>query len=120
MIRLECLPAGQVSGGPVLWEALAVCGQHRVVQLESEKAQIVVLDETGDLSQGRALLLNMEKQITAGAEAEEILRFQDRGAGARIAALDQFLTKAANVFSAARPRSDARPRRQDGRRAISL
>src|SRR5215471_13952910 len=101
MIRLECLPAGQIGGGPVLWEALAVCGQHRVVQFEAEKAKIVALDETGDLRQCHALLLDMKKQIAAGAEAEEILRFQDRGVSARIAALNQFLTKAADVISAA-------------------
>src|SRR5438874_12245465 len=115
MIRLECLPAGQVVGGAVLGEALAVGSQHRVVQLETEKAELVALDETGDLRQGHALLLNMEKQIAAAADTKEILRFQDRGVRTRIVALDQFLTKAADAFSAAAKPSlrDARPRRQD-------
>ena len=72
--------------------------------------------------QGHALLLNMEKQVAAGAEAEEILRFQNRGVEMRIAALDQLLAKAADVFGAtANPRSAMRARAaRTGRRAISL
>ena len=57
MIRLECLPTGQVDGGPVSWETLAVRRQQGVVQFEAEKAQIVGLDEAGDLCQGDVLLL---------------------------------------------------------------
>ncbi len=41
MIGLEGRPAGEICRGPVLWEALAILGQHRVVQLEAEKVQIV-------------------------------------------------------------------------------
>jgi hypothetical protein len=113
MIRLERRPAGQVGSSSVLWKALAVYGQYRVVQLETEKTEFVTLDETGDLPQGHSLLLNMEKKIATAAEAQEILRFQNRGVSTSISASNQVLTKTADIFRAAAPLRETRPRCQD-------
>ena len=42
MIGLQGLPAVQVGGSSVVQEeAFAICSQHRVIHLETEKAEIV-------------------------------------------------------------------------------
>src|SRR5579883_1103967 len=97
MIRLKCIPTGQVGGGLVLWEALAVGRQDRVIQFEAEKGEIAALQESRDLDQSHGLLLNMEEQVAAGAEAEEILRVQNGGKRGGIAALHQRLAETADL-----------------------
>ena len=69
---LENLPLCEAGGGAVIGEAPPVSVNDIGVDLESEKCQAVFPEEFVDAGQRHAVFLNVEEQVTAGADAEKI------------------------------------------------
>src|SRR3989338_11640426 len=73
--------------------------QDSGIDFESEKCQVVFPEEFIDAGQRHAMFLNMEQQVAAGADAEEICRIQGRTEIRAVARLHQILAEAPNLIS---------------------
>ena len=68
------MPVGQIGQRAVLGKASPITRRGIGVRpFEADELQIELANEPGDLRQGEALLLDMEDEIAAGAQAVEIL-----------------------------------------------
>lgn len=95
---LENLPLREAGGGAVIGKASMVGMQDSGVDLESEEGQVVFPEKFIDAGQRHAVFLNVEQQVAAGADAEEIRRIQGRAEIRAVARLHQVLAEAPNLI----------------------
>src|SRR5690349_12078601 len=74
---LEAIPVFQIGHGHITRAGVAVVRQHGSVQLETEQSEAVLRKKSADRRQRQTVLLHVEQEIAAGAQAVEIRRVQD-------------------------------------------
>lgn len=72
ILLLEDSPVLKIRCCRIIWKAPVIVAKGHGFACEPKEAQAVCMDEILNLFKGQAMLLNMEKQVPACAEAIEI------------------------------------------------
>ena len=72
IFALKNLPLRKAYGGSVIRKPQSVGESNLRIYLKPQKGQIIFAEKRIDAGQSHAMFLNMEEQIPAGADAEEI------------------------------------------------
>src|ERR1041384_4117841 len=78
VLALECVPACQIGHRPSAGEFHPVVLQRAGIELESEERESLAVEKFLDPRDGEPLLLHMEQQIAASADAVEVRKLRQR------------------------------------------
>jgi len=94
----KLMPEIEIGSRSILWKFLHIARGKCGFDLEADKLQVVVGEESGDLPKRDTMFLDMEKHVATFAEAEEIDRQCDPTNRVFRFQIDYFLAEAANFI----------------------